>query len=189
MKIYTKGGDAGQTSLFDGARVSKAHLRVVSYGDLDELNACVGVARTHLGDERLADVDAVLNRVQQDLFALGAVLADPRRDAGAPAKHWASQVAFDDGRAAALEPVIDEWDAELPALSNFGLPGGRPQAAALHVARAVARRAEREVVRLVEGGAGHPVAITYLNRLSDMLFVAARIANHRLGAAEITWRA
>ena len=190
MKIYTKGGDGGETSLFDGERVSKSHRRVSAYGDVDELNACIGVARAEMaGDARLADIDAALSGVQRDLFALGAVLADPRRDVDQPAALASVQVPFDEGRAAELEIAIDRWEVELPALTNFILPGGARAAAALHVARTVSRRAERQVVDLVASGAGHPCAIVYLNRISDFLFVASRVANHRLGVAEITWSA
>lgn len=190
MKIYTKGGDAGETSLFDGARVSKAHLRVCAYGDVDEVNAFLGVVRAELATEpRLADIDAILASIQDDLFALGAVLADPRRDAGESATLAPVQVPFDETRAAELEAAIDRWEEELPPLTNFILPGGTRIAAGLHVARTVARRAERMVVRLLEQGGGQAAGVLYLNRLSDFLFVASRVANHRLGAPEITWSA
>lgn len=190
MKIYTKGGDGGETSLFDGERVAKSHRRVAAYGDVDELNACLGVARSEMADEpRLADIDEALAAVQCDLFALGAVLADPRRDADKSGALARVQVPFDEGRAAELEVAIDRWEAELPPLTNFILPGGSRPAAALHVARTVSRRAERNVVDLLAAGAGHPCAIVYLNRLSDFLFVASRVANHRLGSAEIIWSA
>lgn len=188
MKIYTKGGDAGQTSLFDGARVSKAHARVAACGDVDELNACVGMARALAGDPCVKDLADVLEAVQRDLFGLGALLADPRRDAGTSAgSSRPSRSAFDEGAAAALEPIIDRWEEELPRLTNFVLPGGSPLAAALHVARTVGRRAERRVVATVAAGSGHPVAIVYLNRLSDLLFVATRIANRRLGVEDVIW--
>lgn len=190
MKIYTRGGDTGETSLFDGARVSKAHLRVAAYGDVDELNAFLGVTRAEIAAEpKLADLDAILSSVQSDLFALGALLADPRRDAGRAQTLAAVQVPFDEARAAELEVAIDRFEDELPALTNFILPGGTRAAADIHVARTVARRAERQVVRLLEAGGGQPCAVLYLNRLSDFLFVASRIANHRLGAVEVTWSA
>ena len=189
MKIYTKGGDGGETSLFDGTRVPKSHARVAAYGDVDELNACIGLARAHAADERLGDLDGVLESLQRDLFALGALLADPRQDAGAaPARTPQRHAPFGAERSERLEPIIDRWDAELPALTNFILPAGAPVAAALHVARTVARRAERAVVQVVADGAASSVAIVYLNRLSDLLFVAARVANRRLAVSEEVWR-
>lgn len=189
MKIYTKRGDAGETSLFDGAAASKADVRVRAYGDVDELNAMMGVARCELQDHpTLASIDATLALVQEDLFALGAVLADPRRDASRDAKDWTAKVDFGAERIAALERRIDEWDLELPALTHFILPGGSRAASALHAGRTVARRAERSVVALAEAGGGTPECVVYLNRLSDLLFMAARAANHWLGVADVPWR-
>ena len=187
MRIYTRGGDSGETSLFDGARVRKADPRVAAYGDVDELNACLGVARAHLAPS-CADVDALLADVQRDLFAIGAVLADPRRDDAREQGTWTTRVELDAGRATARESRIDAWEAELEPLTRFILPAGTPASAALHVARAVARRAERGVVALVDSGAGAMVAVTYLNRLSDLLFVAARLANRREGVADVFWQ-
>jgi cob(I)alamin adenosyltransferase len=186
MRIYTRGGDSGETSLFDGARVRKADPRVAAYGDVDELNACLGAARAQLPPS-CADVDALLAEVQGDLFAIGAVLADPRRDEGREQGTWTARVDLDASRAAALEPRIDAWEAELEPLTRFILPAGSPAAAALHVARAVARRAERSVVSLVDSGAGSMVVVTYLNRLSDLLFVAARLANRRANLPDVFW--
>jgi cob(I)alamin adenosyltransferase len=189
VKIYTKRGDAGETSLFDGAGVSKASPRVAAYGDVDEINAFLGPARNALAAEpALREVDELLERVQRDLFSLGALLADPRRDPGSGHPAWTKQVSLAPERIEDLERCIDRWDAEMPALTNFILPGGSAAASALHVARTVTRRAERSVVSLVEQGAGDPIAVVYLNRLSDLLFVAARLANHRLGVPDVIWR-
>ena len=179
MKIYTRGGDAGQTSLFDGTRVSKADPRVDAYGDIDELNAVLGLARSARLD---AALDARLDHLQRDLFAVGARLADPgMRVAGRAEK--ASLGADDIAR---LERWIDEADAELTPLRRFILPGGVAAAAALHLARTVCRRAERHIVGLGES-AVEPELIAYVNRLSDLLFVLARVANARAGAPDVEW--
>jgi cob(I)alamin adenosyltransferase len=180
-RIYTRTGDAGTTRLATGQPVSKADLRVEAYGGVDETNACIGLARVHTGGD--AELDTMLGRIQNELFDLGADLAMPAtadEEEGAKLRILDSQVAR-------LEAEIDALNDQLPALKSFILPGGTPAAAALHLARTVSRRAEREAVRLVE--AGEPVrgpALRYLNRLSDFLFVAARWANGR-GAAEVFW--
>ena len=179
MKIYTKTGDAGETGLFGGPRVAKDDARVEAYGAVDELNALLGVARARCGDPEL---ESILAAVQGQLFAVGAELATP---AGARAHAVVPPV--EPGWIAALEAAIDRFDGELPALHRFVLPGGDPLAADLHLARAVCRRAERRVVTLHRH---EPVAagvLPFLNRLSDFLFVAARIANHRAGVPEILW--
>lgn len=179
MKIYTKTGDTGQTSLFDNTRVSKADPRVDAYGDVDELNACLGVARAAGVD---GDIARVLESIQKDLFALGARLADPSsRIAGRVTK--AAVTTADVER---LEQTIDALEAELPALRRFILPGGALAGALLHQARTVCRRAERRVIAL---GADEvePMLIVYLNRLSDLLFVMARTVNHRAGVPEVEW--
>jgi cob(I)alamin adenosyltransferase len=181
-RIYTRTGDAGSTRLATGAPVSKADLRVEAYGAVDETNACLGLARVHTAGG--GELDAILARVQNELFDLGADLAQPAKADEAPG----SVLRILDGQVARLEGEIDALNAELPPLASFILPGGTPAAAALHLARTVCRRAEREAVRLVE--AGEPVsgpALRYLNRLSDLLFVAARYANDR-GAAEVFWQ-
>jgi cob(I)alamin adenosyltransferase len=181
-RIYTRTGDAGATRLATGAPVSKADLRVEAYGAVDETNACLGLARVHTAGA--GEFDAILARVQNELFDLGADLAQPAKADEAPG----SILRILDGQVARLEGEIDALNAELPPLASFVLPGGTPAAAALHLARTVCRRAEREAVRLVE--AGEPVsgpALRYLNRLSDLLFVAARYANDR-GAAEVFWQ-
>jgi cob(I)alamin adenosyltransferase len=179
MKIYTKGGDAGLTGLGDGSRVGKDSARVGAYGDVDELNAAVGLAAAHADDGALREL---LAAVQRDLFAIGARLADPRPGAAAKAK-----AALPPDRVASLEAAIDTRDARLPPLTAFVLPGGAPLAAFLHVARTVCRRAERAVVALGRAEAMDPAIVVYLNRLSDLLFVLAREANHAAGRPETEW--
>jgi cob(I)alamin adenosyltransferase len=178
MKIYTRTGDAGETSLFGGLRVSKGDPRVAAYGDVDELNAQLGFARANTDD---AEIDAELLQLQRDLFALGAQLADPAEKI---ASH-VSKAVLRDGDVRRLEQLIDRLDAELPPLRHFILAGGSPCGAALHVARAVCRRAERGMVVLEP--AVDPVLLQYINRLSDLLFVLARTVNQRAGAPETPW--
>jgi cob(I)alamin adenosyltransferase len=180
-RIYTRTGDAGTTRLATGQPVSKADLRVEAYGAVDETNACIGLARVHLGGD--AELDAMLGRIQNELFDLGADLAMPAKEGEAEG----AKLRILDSQVARLEAEIDSLNDRLPGLKSFILPGGTPAAAALHLARTVSRRAEREAVRLVE--AGEPVsgpAMRYLNRLSDFLFVAARWANGQ-GQAEVFW--
>jgi cob(I)alamin adenosyltransferase len=181
VKIYTKTGDAGATGLFGGGRVPKDDPRVEAYGDVDELNACIGLARAA---EPMPRIDEVLVPVQRDLFAIGALLATPDREK--MAQHL-EKARIDDGRIRDLERAIDDADAELEPLRSFILPGGSPKAAALHVARTVCRRAERRVVRLQHEVELPPLAVIYLNRLSDLLFTLARLANRRAGTGEVTW--
>ncbi|WP_309604229.1 cob(I)yrinic acid a,c-diamide adenosyltransferase [Phenylobacterium sp.] len=181
-RIYTRTGDAGSTRLSTGAPVSKADLRVEAYGGVDETNACLGLVRLHTAAD--PDLDPMLARIQNELFDLGADLSTPPRAEEAPG----SVLRILDSQVARLETEIDALNEALPPLASFILPGGAPAAAALHLARTVCRRAERDAVRLVE--AGEPVsgpAMRYLNRLSDLLFVAARFANDR-GAAEVFWK-
>ena len=183
MKIYTRTGDAGDTGLFGGGRVAKNHPRVEAYGDVDELNAAIGLARAI---EPMPRIDEVLVPVQRDLFAIGALLATPDRD---KMRQHLEKARVDDERIEELERAIDDGDRELEPLRSFIVPGGTPKAAALHVARTVCRRAERRVVALHEG-AEHEIprlAIVYLNRLSDLLFTLARVANRRAAAGEVTW--
>jgi cob(I)alamin adenosyltransferase len=182
LKIYTKTGDSGETGLFDGTRVTKADARVGAYGDVDELNAGLGFARALLQDPELA---GILERIQRDLFAVGARLADPsHRIAGRVAK-----AAIGAGDIARLEVWIDTLEATLPPLRRFILAGGSPAGAALHVARTICRRAERAMVALRAGDAEafEPDLLIYVNRLSDLLFVMARAANQRAGTTEIEW--
>lgn len=181
-RIYTRTGDAGTTRLATGAPVSKSDLRVEAYGAVDETNACVGLARTHLTAD--PELDAMLARIQNELFDLGTDLSTPPKADEAPE----SALRILDSQTARLEAEIDALNARLPDLTSFVLPGGTQAAAALHLARTVCRRAEREAVRLVE--AGEPVsgpALRYLNRLSDFLFVASRWANGQ-GKAEVFWQ-
>ncbi len=179
MKIYTKTGDAGETSLFDNSRVSKADGRVDAYGEVDELNACLGAARAAGLDD---DLRALVEGLQKELFAVGARLADPSsRIAGRITK-----AAVGDADVAKLEAAIDTLEAELPPLTKFILPGGSPAGALLHLGRTVCRRAERRVIAL-GAAAVEPAVIVYLNRLSDLLFVMARAANRRAGVAEVEW--
>ena len=180
-RIYTRTGDGGSTRLASGASVSKTDLRVEAYGAVDETNACVGLARAALADD--PTFDTLLARIQNELFDLGADLATPAK----PGEVEGAALRILDSQVARLETEIDTLNAGLPALTSFVLPGGTAASAALHLARTVCRRAERDAVRLVE--AGQPVsgpAMRYLNRLSDLLFVAARWANDR-GAAEVLW--
>ena len=179
MKIYTKGGDTGETSLFDNSRVSKADSRVDAYGEVDELNACLGAVRAAGVDRDLADT---LETIQQELFAVGAKLADPAARIAARV----TKAAVGDTKIARLEETIDRLETELEPLKGFILPGGTMPGALLHVARTVCRRAERRVVAL-GGDAVDPLVIVYLNRLSDLLFVMARAVNRRAGVPETQW--
>jgi cob(I)alamin adenosyltransferase len=181
MKIYTKAGDTGHTGLFGGGRVPKDDARVEAYGDVDELNAVIGVARAV---EPMPRIDEVLVPIQRDLFAIGALLATPDRDK--MAQHL-EKARIDDERIAGLEHAIDDAEAELEPLRSFIVPGGSPKAAALHVARTVCRRAERRVVTLQHDVELPALTVIYLNRLSDLLFTLARLANKRSGAGEVTW--
>jgi cob(I)alamin adenosyltransferase len=181
MKIYTRTGDGGQTGLFGGGRVAKDDLRVRAYGDVDEANAAIGAARALTGPEH-ADLSALLARVQDQLFTLGAELATPH---GTKARSAVPRI--DPSWTAALETAMDGMETELPPLTQFVLPGGSPLAAALHLARCVCRRAEREVVALSRVAELDAALMPYLNRLSDYLFVAARLANRRSHVDEILW--
>ena len=181
MKIYTRTGDSGSTGLFGGGRVPKDHPRVAAYGDVDELNSCLGVARA---TAPVQFFDRLLESIQRDLFAIGGHLAtpDPAKVARALEKAELSEA-----RVAEFERLMDEADAELPALRAFVLPAGTPKAAALHLARTVCRRAERSVVHLAHESEVPALFVVYLNRLSDLLFTLARVANHRDGAGDVTW--
>ena len=180
-KIYTKTGDRGDTGLFGGGRVGKDHPRVEAYGDVDELNAAIGLARSI---ELMPRIDEVLVPVQRDLFGLGALLATPDLD---KMHQQLAKARIDEARIAQLEHAIDDGDRELEPLRAFILPGGTPKSAALHVARTVCRRAERRVVHLQHEVEIPPIVVVYLNRLSDLLFTLARLANARAGAGEVTW--
>jgi cob(I)alamin adenosyltransferase len=170
-KIYTRGGDKGETSLGDGSRVKKHDLRVTTYGTVDEANATLGVARLHCSEQ--TDVDLMLSRIQNDLFDLGADLCTPLVKDEAPGKALRIVQAQVDR----LEREIDAMNAKLAPLTSFVLPGGAPAAAALHVARTIVRRAERDITALAEHEAINPLALMYANRLSDHLFVLSRHIN------------
>lgn len=177
VKIYTKTGDDGTTGLFGGARVSKDSPQVEAYGSIDELNAVIGMARA---TELDAFSDEVLAKVQVDLFVLGAEVACVPGE-----EHRLKMQLLDKADYERLEHAIDEAEKDLAPLKNFVLPGGSPQAAALHFARTVARRAERVLIRVAP--AERPELLVYLNRLSDLLFVLARRANHVAGVEDTPW--
>jgi cob(I)alamin adenosyltransferase len=179
-KIYTRGGDKGETSLGDGSRVKKHDPRVATYGTVDEANAALGVARLHCVHQ--ADVDAMLSRIQNDLFDLGADLCTPLVKDEAPGKALRIVQAQVDR----LEREIDAMNANLAPLTSFVLPGGTPAAAALHVARTIVRRAERDITALAEQETINPLALMYANRLSDHLFVLSRHINAQEGG-DVLW--
>ena len=178
--IYTRGGDAGETGLIGGGRVLKDSARVEAYGDVDELTAALGLARSL---KLPAEVEAQVAAAQDQLFTLGAVLATPHDSSRSNTlpqlqPEWVG----------AMESAIDAFDRELPALRNFILAGGEAAASALHLARTICRRAERRVVTLAKHGEANPTAVVYLNRLSDLIFTWARVVNHRAGVADVIWR-
>jgi cob(I)alamin adenosyltransferase len=180
-KLYTRGGDRGETSLFGGGRVPKDHLRVDAYGQLDELSAALGLLIVALPADALRDQ---LQQVQNELFDLGAELATPpesrleyKLPPGVEESDWRR-----------LEALLDEYDAQVPPLRSFVLPGGHEMAARAHLARTVCRRAERAVVRLAHEEEVRGDVLTYLNRLSDFLFVVARVLNVRAGVPEVEWQ-
>jgi len=185
VKIYTRTGDTGQTSLFGGTRVSKSDPRVDAYGEVDELNAVLGFAlatsASHAERSKWADISEALSAIQRDLFALGARLADPA-DRISPR---VAKAVLDDADIERLEQLIDRLEAELPPLAHFILAGGNETGAALHMARAVCRRAERRMVMLQPPV--DEILIRYINRLSDLLFVMARSVNYRAGVPETKW--
>lgn len=175
-RIYTKGGDKGSTSLGSGKRVKKHDLRVAAYGSVDEANAVIGVARLHID----GPIDDMLNRIQNDLFDLGADLCQPEDPKDYP------PLRVVEAQIERLEQEIDRLNAELQPLKSFVLSGGTPSSAHLHLARTVARRAERDMTALMEQEAVNPAALRYINRLSDLLFVMARYLNDK-GRADILW--
>jgi cob(I)alamin adenosyltransferase len=190
VSIYTRSGDTGETGLFGGQRVEKDDLRLEALGTVDELNAVLGAARVHTSD---TEIDSLLLSVQHDLFHLGADLATPREEDTEKGRVVVHRVGSE--RVDRLEQWIDRFEAELPPLTRFILPGGGLLASSLHLGRVVCRRAERRCVTLArtEASAGRPLinseVIRYLNRLSDMLFVLARLANHRAGISDVFWDA
>ena len=178
-KIYTRGGDLGESSLTDGTRRSKADARFAAIGAVDEANSMIGLARTHVSLATASSLDAMLGRIQNDLFDLGADLATPDGKDGDALRIAAVQVTR-------LEAEMDGMNHGLPALTSFILPGGYTLSAHLHVARAVTRRAERTMVMLATREAVNPQGLAYINRLSDHLFVMARLANDG-GVADVLW--
>jgi cob(I)alamin adenosyltransferase len=182
-RIYTKTGDAGTTALGDGHRVSKTDARIAAYGTVDETNAAIGMVRVHLGPG-YADTDAMMVRIQNDLFDLGADLCVPDRGEKLPYE----PLRMIDAQVLRLEAEIDAMNEVLKPLNSFVLPGGSPAAAALHVARTVSRRAERKMVELaaVPGEPVSEAALKYINRLSDLLFVASRYVNDK-GKLDVLW--
>lgn len=183
-RIYTRTGDRGKTALGSGRRVSKSHLRIEAYGTVDEVNACVGIARLHTAVAELAELDAMLARIQNELFDVGADLCLPekdRRKSAPPLRIVASQVSR-------LEREIDALNKDLPPLRSFVLPGGHPAAAHLHLCRTVARRAERLIVALASrpGETVGSAVLAYMNRLSDHFFVASRWVNAR-ASGDVLW--
>lgn len=178
-RIYTKTGDAGETGLFGGGRVPKDDERVEAYGEVDELNATLGLVR---GFGLPPDLDALMQRLQDELFTVGAVLATPT---GTKASSYIPELKAE--WAEAMEKAIDAFEAELSPMTHFVLPGGTQAASALHLARTVCRRAERHCVPLLREGKIPQAVVVYLNRLSDLLFVMARLANHRAGLPDVKW--
>jgi cob(I)alamin adenosyltransferase len=187
MKIYTKTGDDGSTGLAGGARVSKSDAQIESYGTVDELNAAMGLAAVVAGSAMAEATVEALGRVQNELFVIGAILAMPA--AGSPRPSRTAPPELSESSIARLEGEIDAAQKKLPALTQFILPGGCEAAARLHLARTICRRAERGVVGLAEreSGAAPLLIIKYLNRLSDWLFVQARLANHVAGVGDVPW--
>jgi cob(I)alamin adenosyltransferase len=177
-RMYTRTGDRGETGLFSGERVPKNSLRVEAYGTVDELSCWIGYTRSLIEDD---EVDATLERIQQDLFLAGAELATRRKESRLP------RVQVTQAMVERLDEEIDRLDAQLPPLSTFIIPAGDRVATALHVARTIARRAERRTVTLAQNETLNPVLVSYLNRLSSLLFVLARVVNKRAGVEEKKW--
>lgn len=183
MKIYTKTGDRGETGLIGGRRVSKADLRIIAYGAVDELNSSIGMAICMLNaGEVFGDLAGILTTVQNDLFVVGSDLADPDY----PQSRNTPRAT--DAMSSALEPAIDRLEQELPPITFFILPGGSTPASMLHICRSVARRAETAAVALSKAETINPAVMVYLNRLADLLFVAARVANKRLEVSDVAWK-
>ena len=179
MKIYTKTGDGGDTALFGGGRIGKEDIRVEAYGQVDELNAVLGMARS----EGHSSMDALMQSLQDQLFTVGSVLATP---AGSKAEKAIPKIKAE--WITAMEQAIDGFDAQMEPLTSFILPGGTKAASVLHLARTVCRRAERRTVPLMRAGKIGPVVIVYLNRLSDLLFTMARFANFKASVKDVPWQ-
>jgi cob(I)alamin adenosyltransferase len=180
-RIYTRTGDAGDTALFGGGRVPKHDIRVAAYGDIDELNSVLGLVRAGAPEDFFA---ALFETIQRDLFSIGGHLATPDPD---KVREALEKAELAPSRVVEFEGVIDEADRTLAPLKAFVLPAGTEKAARLHVARAVCRRAERSVTALAAVAEVPPLFLVYLNRLSDLLFTLARLANHQAGVGDVTW--
>lgn len=184
MKIYTRTGDKGETGLIGGGRISKANPRILAYGAVDELNTTIGIAIAFISKQQaLSDIGKVLVKIQNDLFVVGSDLAD----ASYPENEFKTE-RVNEKMASDLEPIIDGFEGELDPITYFILPGGSIESSLLHNCRAVSRRAETSAVALSKSEQINPAVIVYLNRLSDLLFVSARLANKRSGLADVAWR-
>lgn len=189
MKIYTKTGDKGETGLIGGMRISKGDARIVAYGSVDELNSNIGLAISSLGvknSDLFLDLINIMRRIQSELFIVGSDLADPRYPAGDQNQYKTPRA--DENMVSDLEVAIDKFETELEPITFFILPGGSIEASVFHVTRTIARRAESAVTLLSKDQIINPIVLVYLNRLSDFLFVAARLINKRLGIKDIAWR-
>lgn len=189
MKIYTKTGDKGETGLIGGIRISKGDPRIVAYGSVDELNSNVGIALSSVevkNKDLFLDLIDIMTRIQSELFIVGSDLADPRFPAGRQDEYKTPRT--EEKMASALELAIDKFEMELEPITFFILPGGSIEASLFHVTRTVARRVESAVTILSKDQIINPIVLVYLNRLSDFLFVAARLINKRLGIKDIAWR-
>jgi cob(I)alamin adenosyltransferase len=179
MKIYTKTGDAGETGLYGGSRIPKDSQRIEAIGTVDELNACIGYAMSQIRD---AEIHALLYRIQSELFDIGADLATPESHPKADGLRIPETLTQN------LEAEIDRFQTELPPMTHFILPGGSAGGSILHLARTICRRGERCIVHLTKAESLNPEILRYLNRLSDLLFVVARLVNHRCGEPEAFWQ-
>lgn len=189
MKIYTKTGDKGETGLIGGKRISKGDPRIVAYGSVDELNSNIGIAISSLTvkDRHLfLDLINIMTRIQSELFIVGSDLADPRSPTGNQNQFQTPRT--EENMASALEDAIDKFETELEPITFFILPGGSIEASLLHITRTIARRAEIAATLLSKDQIMNPIVLVYLNRLSDFLFVAARLINKRLGIQDVAWR-
>jgi cob(I)alamin adenosyltransferase len=189
MKIYTKTGDKGETALIGGKRISKGDPRIVAYGSVDELNSNIGIAISSLAAKNrdlFLDLINIMTCIQSELFIVGSDLADPRYPAGNQNQYKTPRT--EENMASALEDAIDKFETELEPITFFILPGGSIEGSLLHITRTIARRAEIAVTLLSKDQIINPIVLVYLNRLSDFLFVAARLINKRLGIKDIAWR-
>ena len=189
MKIYTKTGDKGETGLIGGKRISKGDPRIVAYGSVDELNSNIGIAISSMTvkDRHLfLDLINIMTRIQSELFIVGSDLADPRYPEGNQNQYQTPRT--EENMASALEDAIDKFETELEPITFFILPGGSIEASLLHISRTIARRAESAATLLSKDQIINPIVLVYLNRLSDFLFVAARLINKRLGIKDVAWR-